>query len=93
MWYYTRHSLSIEDNPTKEKSNQEIFEEIKADENIWYGFYELDEFWESIKGYDLEHNLKEFSKKYPNKIFRIKWEWEENYDIWEMVICNWKSKI
>lgn len=93
MWYYTRHKLTIDDVPkSKEKTNQEIYEEIKEDDNMWYCFDWLDSLWEKVKGYNLEENMKEYSKKYPNKIFRIYWEWEENWDMWEEVFINGKSK-
>jgi hypothetical protein len=92
MWYNTRHKLEIE---TIEIiiDNDEVFNSLKeSDEQAKSAFDELWEYWEEIKGYDLEVTIREFSKKYPNKIFTLNWEWEEQGDVWKQVFCNWKTK-
>lgn len=94
MWYYTSHKLIIEDVPnSKDKTNEEIFEEIKLNDSMGYCFSEwLWEIGEKVKWYDLEKEMLEFSKQYPNKVFKLYWEWEEQWDIWQEFFVNGKSK-
>lgn len=85
MWYYTNYSLQIQSN-----NSQEIFDDIKEDydDTIWYAFDELWKYWDSIKWYNIDY-LKEFSIKYPDVMFILKWSWEEAEDIWFKKIKNW----
>lgn len=92
MGYYTSHKLSIIDSIKDNKIADEIFEEIQNDGRFEYIFDWLWDFSESTKWYYLEKDLSDFSKKYPNTIFEVEWKWEESWDIWKMLIRNWKSK-
>jgi hypothetical protein len=51
----------------------------------------MSEFWEECHWYELENDLKKFSKEYPNKVFSIDWEWEESADVWKMIVINWEA--
>jgi len=92
MWYYTNHKLSIETINTKEKTDQEIFEELLEEKDLWYAFSKLDSMWDDVKWYDIEEKILAFSKKYPNKLFKLYWEGEESDDIWEQHFLNWRTK-
>lgn len=47
---------------------------------------------ESGKWYSHEQDLKEFSKKYPDILFMLEGEGEENDDMWHLYVRNGKSQ-
>jgi hypothetical protein len=82
MWYYTNYSI---------EAKPEIIKELReSNENANYAF---DENWEtndSTKWYDSTQDVLEISKKYPNDLILLKWEWEEPWDIRREYFKWWK---
>jgi hypothetical protein len=81
MGYYTRHELTIIDG---EDFNINYEQEI-ADSTDYNDLFD-----DSIKWYDCEKDMREFSKKYPNTTFLIDGEGEESGDIWKSYFKNGK---
>lgn len=81
MGYYTRHELEIVSGVDYNIDYEQEISEL-AD----YGSC----FEDSIKWYDCEKNMKEYSKKHPNTIFCINGEGEESGDIWKAYFKNGK---
>jgi len=92
MWYYTNHKINIEEIEEWKNNIDGVFEELIKEEKFNYIFESLNNFWDDVKWYNLERDLKIFSLKYKNLIFIVDWKWEETGDIWKMKINNWKSK-
>jgi len=97
MGYYTSHLLNIQ-NVSEAKAN-EIFEVIKAEDgdgwefnNLYYAFLDWLDCWsEECKAYDLDKQMIEFSKLYPEAIFIVEGDWEETNDHWKSAYKNWKT--
>ncbi|EKT4500965.1 hypothetical protein JE943_000947 [Flavobacterium psychrophilum] len=81
MGYYTRHKLTIIDGEDNINYEQEI-----ADSTTDYSSL----FDDSIKWYDCEKDMKEYSKNHPNVVFCINGEGEESGDIWKAYFQNGK---
>lgn len=82
MWYLTSYSI---------EAKQEIIDDlIKNNENAEYAFDTDGSTYESLKWYWHDKDLLEFSKKYPNDLITLSWEWEESWDIWKTYYKNWK---
>ncbi len=73
MGYYTSHSLEIiegEDYQTDHKKG--------IAESSGYG----DPFEEECKWYEHEEDMRAYSKKHPNILFKLSGDGEENGDLW-----------
>lgn len=97
MWYYTSHYLSIEDNEWTHVSNDDydkIMGDMLSEDNIdkypdlAWAFQNPGE---ATKSYDLESELREFSKSYPDLVFVVTWYGEDQPDMWVMKVHDWKS--
>ena len=84
MWYYTYHTLEL---PSDEEHNSDMYEE-KIDEIIGY----TGTFDDRIKWYNQEKDMRKVSKMYPNVLFKIHWEWEEGWDLWDCYYLWWKMQ-
>ncbi len=73
MGYYTRHELEI-----LEGENHEI--NYAAEIAIVSGYG--DNFDDCIKWYDREKDMRAYSKKHPDTLFKVSGEGEESGDIW-----------
>lgn len=80
MWYYTGHYLTIY------QWGSELIKEFA--DYYWYDLEELD--GEPIKGYSISGDLKKFSKKHKESVFRLVCKWEE-WDQREEYFQNWES--
>lgn len=84
MGYYTRHELEVV------KGNDYVTDYKKEiSELAGYG----DCFDDSIKWYEHEKDMREYSKKHPNVIFKLSGESEESSDIWVEYYKNGKMQI
>lgn len=86
MGYYTKYVIS-----TKSELTDEMVESLT---NLTR--YEFDtndnEMWADIKWYDYESEMKIFSSKFPNTIFIVKGQGEEQSDRWMEYWKNGKSQ-
>ena len=101
MGYYTQHTLTV--TPSEHYTVAEIAKAIKEEEdNIFYGvervgndlltdeshyeftLYPRDE----VKWYDEETDMIEFSKRFPEAIFQVYGEGEEQEDVWRQEYMN-----
>ena len=84
MGYYTYHKLTIE--PKDEKLLAQIITAIESES------YEVRQALagdsESMKWYSHDEDMRELSKKWPNVIFHLEGEGEDNEDIWVATYQN-----
>ena len=77
MGYYTYFNFCVQDFETLEyidlKKQDEIFEEL----NKKYEITDVDDRDFTAHWYDIDENMKEFSKKYPEYLFKIYGEGED----------------
>jgi len=88
MGYYTQYSIEvIEGDP------RGIIEELIADyEDAAHALDEDGGCREECKWYDSDANMREFSKKHPEHLFRLEGIGEESGDIWHQYWKNGKSQ-
>ena len=77
MGYYTSHELDVETG-----EHELIAELVNNNEDIAYAIDEDGESQESCKWYRHEKDLRAFSKKHPEALFKLSGEGEESGDIW-----------
>jgi hypothetical protein len=102
MGYYTTFRLSIElvdgKQLTKQESDTfkaELLVKYEASEHYdqdGYLAYMLEKYPDSSKWYDHEDDMREFSKLYPNVVFRLEGEGEEAGDVWCKFFQNGKMQ-
>lgn len=98
MGYNTRYELDVtsthpylELNPVK---RDEIIAYLrKANENASYCLTDNGDTSDSGKWYEHEAELKAFSKLYPNLLFTLSGEGEENDDMWKKYFLDGKVQI
>lgn len=73
MGYYTRHTLTIVEGDDHETDHEKGI----AESNDYMGCFD-----EEIKWYDHEEDMRKYSKKYPDVLFKIEGEGEESGDLW-----------
>lgn len=86
MGYYTKYVI---------KANPELTDEmVKSLINLTRYEFDSDEekMWSEIKWYDYEIEMKEFSSKFPNTIFTVQGQGEEQSDRWMEYWKNGKSQ-
>ena len=84
MGYYTNHELQIIEGDV---DNVDFESEISKEAGYSWCFDD------SIKWYNCHNDMKNFSKKYPNTIFKIIGEGEEAGDIWHAYFQNGKMQL
>lgn len=87
MWYYTNFRLDIQ------PYDAWIIEDLR--DNVESADYALDvsgDTYHSCIWYDHEEDLKNFSLLYPDTLFMLTGEGEENKDLWKLYVKNGKSK-
>ena len=86
MGYYTKYVIS-----TKSELTDEMVESLT---NLTRYEFDTDgnEMWADIKWYDYEFEMKEFSMKFPNTIFIVEGQGEEQSDRWMEYWKNGKSQ-
>ena len=77
MGYYTRHELEVIDG-----DHDLIADLVSENEEAAYAIDSGGEAMESCKWYSHEADLRAFSKKHPEALFRLSGEGEESGDIW-----------
>lgn len=84
MGYYTKYNLNIisEDVHLLEEAKKKIYE-----------ISEYNDFNDTIKWYDHEDDMKELSEIYPETVFELSGEGEDNGDIWKKYFLNGKMQI
>jgi hypothetical protein len=88
MGYYTDYNLEVE---TSMNSRDIIIDLINTNENAQYAFDEDGYCIDSMKWYNAEEEIKEFSLKYPNVLFKLRGKGESDDDMWLAFIQNGKS--
>src|SRR5690242_6334705 len=101
MGYSTRYSLSVELLIGGQKAKLAddapllaIIEQFRAEHGG--AEYALDKdgaTYDSCKWYEHEDDLRAFSTKYPNVLFTLHGEGEENEDIWDKYFLNGKCQV
>lgn len=84
MGYYTRYTLDIalnNSNTTKEEIKKEI-------QNVDLPVDTIGIESDSMKWYDHEEDMRDFSKKFPDVLFILEGEGEESSDIWKKYFKN-----
>src|SRR5262245_45176353 len=90
MGYYTKYKLEVEtDNPLEIESMKYILTDISG----WNQDSVFDGYGDGQKWYDHENDMKELSRRYPDAVFHLHGEGEENEDIWEKHFKNGKTKV
>lgn len=89
MGYYTRFALTL-----MPEHDEDIVAELRSfSEDALYGLTGAKGvFGSACKGYDLEKDLREFSKRYPDIVFKLSGEGAENDDIWDKYFKNGKMQ-
>lgn len=86
MGYYTKYNLEVEHiigEPTFVDSYGVIESLRNENEEAAYALEEDGECSDSCKWYDHEHDLKEFSKTWPEFLFKLEGEGEDSGDVWK----------
>lgn len=82
MGYYTYYSLEVTNLDWSEETNDiDHVNEINNNHD-WY----VDD---NAKWYEWENTMRDYSKLYPDLLFILDWEWEEQWDIWRAYFNNW----
>jgi len=89
MWYDSRYEIYVlKYNKEKDKAEEISYQESSAIldkfEKIYPDYDVLDHH------YDLEDELENFSKDYPDYVFKVIW-FGEDWDEWALYVYNWKS--
>ncbi len=83
MGYYTRHELEIVDSNDYVTDYKKEISEIADYTSL---------FNESCKWYDHEKDMRAYSKKHPNTVFKLSGEGEETGDLWHEYYLNGKMQ-
>ncbi len=89
MGYLTEYNLKI-----KGVDTSEVVKHLR--EHSEHAFYAIDEngdYASETKWYEHENEMKEFSSQYPNAIFKLSGEGEQNGDIWKKYFKDGKMQI
>lgn len=84
MGYLTNHGFMCDDPENYNKYVDEL--------GVLSG-YDLDLFRDSVKWYDCEDHMREFSKRYPEVLFTIHGSGEDSGDIWDLHAKNGKLQM
>lgn len=94
MGYYTDYGLSIiRSGYDREKTNGLIKEFREENENAKYAINDDGDCDNSCKWYDHEKDLKEFSLKHPNVLFKLEGTGEESGDEWKLYVQAGHSQV
>lgn len=89
MGYNTNYSLDLHNVIGIEES---IISALREKEIIRYALDENLDSYDSVKWYDHETDMREISKQFPNVIFELHGEGENNEDIWDKYFRNGKMQ-
>ena len=84
MGYYTRYKLTIEEGDDYTTDHEEGVSENTGYSNCFE--YE-------IKWYSFDEDMKNYSKNFPDTVFKLSGEGEENGDIWYRYYKNGKVQV
>lgn len=88
MGYYTTYNLEIM------PWSDEIIEDFrKTSEDAKYGLDESGDSNDGIKWYEHDNDMTKLSKKYPNHIFKLEGDGEENGDQWKKYYKNGECQV
>lgn len=94
MGYYTRHELEVHEGDI---TINEIYNDWEEGKLIFEGFeYAIDENGECLqetKWYSHRKDMKHLSLCYPNIVFLLSGEGEENDDVWKEYYKNGKYQV
>lgn len=103
MGYYVRFALDVMDNqqlrsaaPARVRcqGHEEIVRQLHEEsEDARSAFKENGRPIEPLKWYDHEEDLKAFSLKHPNLLFKLSGEGEEAEDLWDKYFQNGKMMV
>ena len=79
MGYYTNHELEIVEGDSTTIDHEKGISEMSNYDNC---------FQDEIKWYDHENVMREYSKKFPDTLFKLIGEGEENGDLWHEYYKN-----
>jgi len=93
MGYYTKFDLEVVGISWQEAYN--IIADLRSvDENAEYALDECGESsFERLKWYSHEQDMKKFSEKYPDEVFKLQGEGEESGDVWIKYFRNGKVQV
>lgn len=91
MGYLTNYKLKTVKSET---AIQDILMTIPDEEfdDIFYGLERDGRTYDSVKWYQHEKDMKELSEKFPDVVFELSGEGEENGDIWKKYFKNGKMQ-
>ena len=82
MGYYTDYNLHTLDNDGKVFMDEKL-KAAMSEENTVYGSRLIDMYdWDTCKWYEHEEEMRQFSKRFPDVVFKLSGEGEESGDIW-----------
>lgn len=88
MGYYTKHEIEIIGG-----SSDLICELREFSEEAKYALDECGKTEQECKWYSHRKELKEFSLKHPDVLFKLHGEGEENGDVWDEYFKNGKMQV
>lgn len=92
MGYYTFHTLSILN--ADEGMEGQIIEEFREEcEEAEYALEDDGSGTQSTKWYDSDRDVARFSRKYPELIFKLHGEGEENDDLWNRYFVDGQMQV
>lgn len=84
MGNYTRHSLRILEGDSHVDDHK-----VGISEQSGYSYC----FEDRIKWYEMEFDMKDYSKQHPNTVFEISGGGEESGDLWKAYFKNGKMQM
>lgn len=88
MGYYTYYSLEVIGEDT-----ENVIKELRSEnDNAEYAFTESGDSYDSLKWYDYEKDMRSFSTRFPDLIFKLSGEGEEPGDLWIRYFKNGKMQ-
>ena len=92
MGYLTTFILTIKEDPNDEYSEIELY--LNSDDNEDKYFYHLldRDYNDAVTWYNHETDMKEISKLFPDVVFQLDGEGDQNLDVWTKYFKNGKMQ-
>lgn len=92
MRYYTDYTLNIIGLNSHTETREEIFEKFREEYKELAKYMDSGVFTESVGWYGHEIDMRNFSEKYPELIFKLSGKGKKHEDIWIKYFKNGKMQ-
>lgn len=93
LTYYNLKAFDTNEKPLSQEQSEEIIGQLLAfSDDAEYAIDESGDSSDSCKWYDHDKELRAFSTRYPDVLFRLSGEGEEQGDLWQTYYLNGKAQ-